>query len=112
MLEIIPYDFAKEFSPYPGPRWIRLGPNSGEKFRNEVLDKMYDKKQPILIDPDGAKISYGPSFLSEAFGQYALHHTIEDLNTFIKIKDDTPNSRRFKKRMMSYVEREIEKNKK
>lgn len=31
------YNFAKEFSKVPGPRTEDIGPYSGKKFREEVL---------------------------------------------------------------------------
>jgi len=104
----IEYDFAKEFSPYPGPRDESIGPNSGEKFRNEVLKKFYDQKQPILLNIDDTKISFGPSFLSEAFGLFAKEISKEKFIEFLEVKMDTPKGKRFKEKMMEYVERELE----
>ena len=41
MKEKIIYDFAKEYSEYPGPRDELIGEFSGERFRVEVLEKLY-----------------------------------------------------------------------
>jgi hypothetical protein len=43
MKPIIEYDFAKEFDPYPRPRYESIGPHSGEKFKDEVLKKISKK---------------------------------------------------------------------
>lgn len=106
--KIIDYDFAKEFNPYPGPRDEDIGPHSGEKFREEVLEKLFKENQPILLNIDNTKISFGPSFLSESFGLFAKKHTLDVFNEFIHIKDDTDKGKRFKVKMMEYVIREIE----
>lgn len=104
----IEYDFANEFSPYPGPREEKIGPNSGEKFRQEVLEKLFQDEQPILLNIEDTKMSFGPSFLSESFGLFAKAKTLEVFNELIKVKDDTPKGKRFKEKMMEYVVREID----
>lgn len=108
MKEIIEYNFAEEFSPYPGPRDESIGPNSGEKFKNEVLKKFFDDDQPILLNINDTKVSFGPSFLSEAFGLFAKEITLNKFKEFIKVKNDTPKGKRFEEKMMEYVQREIE----
>ena len=108
MKEIIIYDFAKEYSEYPGPRDESIGEFSGEKFRMEVLEKLYKDKQPIKLDVNGVQISFGPSFLSEAFGLFAKDIGLEEFNKFIEVIEDTEKSKRFKEKMMEYVMREIE----
>lgn len=57
---------VKNFSKYPGPRYIKLGDFSGEEFRDEVLvPALMDEN--ISVDFDGV-YGYGSSFLEEAFG--------------------------------------------
>ena len=53
--------------PCPGPRYIRLGPASGEEFRESWLNKELNHCSDLTIDLDGT-IGYGSSFLEEAFG--------------------------------------------
>lgn len=57
-----------DYSEFPGPRKESIGPNSGERFREEVLLKAIEKHgghiKVILDDTAG----YGSSFLEEAFG--------------------------------------------
>lgn len=55
---------------YQGPRFERLGPNSGELFRKTVLIPFLDglqENQIGIIDFGGTKV-YSPSFLEEGFG--------------------------------------------
>lgn len=61
--------YVKDFSEFPGPRKEIIGPNSGERFRDEVL---YQKIQEhpgevIQVILDGTA-GYGSSFLEESFG--------------------------------------------
>lgn len=65
--EKIVYDFAKEFSKKPGPRYRSLGQFSGEEFREDVLRDLLNRYDFIEIDGSGIDTSFTPSFLSEAF---------------------------------------------
>lgn len=62
---------AKEFSQYPGPRFERDGPHSGEVFRDKVLVPALERAERtgdrLVIDLDGVR-GYTASFLEEAFG--------------------------------------------
>jgi len=60
-------NIAKEFSKYPGPRYITLGPNSGEKFRKNILVPAFTNYESVTVILDGT-LGYGSSFLEEAFG--------------------------------------------
>lgn len=56
-----------EFTKYPGPRYIALGPNSGEEFREQYLVNALKKDPEVSINLDGV-LGYGSSFLEEIFG--------------------------------------------
>lgn len=59
---------AKDFSRYPGGRFIKQGPWSGELFREQVLMPAINSgNKPVVIELDGT-LGYGSSFLEEAFG--------------------------------------------
>lgn len=63
-------DVARDFSEYPGARYERLGPGSGEAFRKQLLIKRLESlgdRDALVIRLDGTK-GYGSSFLEEAFG--------------------------------------------
>lgn len=67
MSEIVKISVAKDFTTHPGPRYIRQGPWSGEKFRQSVLVPAFRRGKKVFVDLDGTK-GYGSSFLDEAFG--------------------------------------------
>ena len=62
---------ARDYSERPGGRFEWEGPNSGEKFREDVLVGRYrearDRDLPLIVDLDGTS-GYASSFLEEAFG--------------------------------------------
>lgn len=57
---------AESFTRHPGPRYVRQGPDSGERFRKVLIDWLarYDR---FVVDLDGTS-GFGSSFLDEAFG--------------------------------------------
>ena len=55
---------------YQGPRYKRLGPNSGEEFRDMYLIPWLDtltESEAAIVDFAGTVV-YMPSFLEESFG--------------------------------------------
>ena len=65
---------AKQFTKLPGARYIRLGPFSGEEFRQRFLLEPLRQGKTVIVELDGVR-GYGSSFLEEAFGG-----TVRDLN--------------------------------
>lgn len=61
------FSIAREFSPHPGPRYVRHGSNSGEALRKRLLEYVKQTPGRVVIDLDGTK-GFGSSFLDEAFG--------------------------------------------
>lgn len=57
---------ARDFSRYPGGRFKKISQNSGEEFRERLLEPAV-KTGKITIDLDGVR-GYGSSFLEEVFG--------------------------------------------
>lgn len=58
---------ARDFSRAPAGRHISDGPNSGEKFRDQLLVPALRKYNHVVLDLDGTR-GMGSSFLEEAFG--------------------------------------------
>jgi hypothetical protein len=57
-----------DFTKFPGPRFKKLGPGSGEEFRDDYLiPAIKEHGSNIDLNLDGAA-GYGSSFLEEAFG--------------------------------------------
>lgn len=102
------YHFATNFTKYPGPRFERLGKNSGEKFRETVLRPIFEKESAIDIDATGV-LSFGPSFLDEAFSPLAYKYGLDIFKKTIKFHSDTDMN--LYKKMMSYVSRYIDERK-
>jgi len=75
---------VKDFSKYPGPRYIRLGDYSGEEFRNSQLLPALKSDDEITVNFDGV-YGYGSSFLEEAFGGLVRHGaSLEQINRLKK----------------------------
>ncbi len=68
---VITLTIAKDFSPTPGGRYRRQGPNSGQEFLETVLLQKFEEAERdnkiLLVDLDGG-LGYASSFLEEAFG--------------------------------------------
>lgn len=91
-MKLIKFDFAKEFAKYPGGRFKRLGPSSGEEFRDDVLRPMLEKADRIDIDGSGVITSFSPSFLDECFGQLATEMGKEEFEKRIRLSSkDSPD---------------------
>lgn len=59
-------NIARDYTKFPGPRYIELGPNSGQHFRDTVLAPSLEDCSILEINLDGTA-GYGSSFLEEAF---------------------------------------------
>ncbi len=70
---MININISKEFSITPGARYVKDGPHSGELFREQFLEKLFEDpndNSEITVILDGTA-GYGTSFLEEAFGGLA-----------------------------------------
>lgn len=95
-MEKIKINICRDFSPTPGPRYIREGKFSGESFREKVLYpkvcEAIEKNIPFEVNLDGTA-GYGTSFLEESFGGliriYGLpYDKIMSLMSLISIEED------------------------
>lgn len=92
---MIKIKISKDFSNTPGGRLITEGPNSGEQFRNEILEPKYieakEKGEKILIDLDDC-YGFPISFLEESFGGLARKYPKDNIIKIIEIKsEDQPS---------------------
>ena len=60
-------EVAKDFSKFPGGRYLTDGPHSGQRFREDFLVPALNTTESVTIELDGT-LGYGSSFLEEAFG--------------------------------------------
>lgn len=60
---------SKDFTQFPGARFRKDGPFSGEEFRESLLEPLLENPEvtEIVVDLDGVD-GYATSFLEEAFG--------------------------------------------
>jgi len=107
-MQTINYNFAQEYSEYPGGRFIRLGDFSGEDFREKVLRRVFEDNDKIVIDASEIKTSFTPSFLDEAFGALAKEFGLEKFNKTVDLFSNT--NPKLKEKMMYYVERATSEN--
>lgn len=104
-IDMVKYIFIKEYTKYPGGRFVRLGPYSGEDFREKVLREIFKSGKSIEIDATGVVTSFSPSFLDEAFGTLAKEYGFEKFKTTVRLfSDDNPS---LTEKMMYYVERAV-----
>jgi len=87
-MNVIKYNFAKEFTKYPGGRYKTLGDFSGEQFREEVLENIFKSDDTIIeLDTSGVVTSFTPSFLDEAFGEMARRYGVKKFKEKVKFLD-------------------------
>ncbi len=95
------YCIAEQFTRYPGPRYEKQGPYSGQKFLNDVLIPNIERGEDITIDLDGT-VGYGPSFLDEAFGGLIREGTLT-FEEFTKRIDFISSRDYITKEIMAYA---------
>lgn len=102
---VIKYIFVDEYTEFPGGRFERLGPFSGENFRETVLREIFETGKKIEIDATGIVTSFSPSFLDEAFGTLAKEYGYETFcNTVTLFSKDNPS---LTEKMLYYVKRAV-----
>lgn len=93
---------AKEFSDCPAGRYRKDGPDSGERFRDELLYPALSKGETVEVDLDGS-LGYGSSFLEEAFGGLVRERGLSasELRQRLKIKSSISL---YPQRIWNYIE--------
>lgn len=85
---------AKDFSTSPGGRYIKDGPNSGEKFREKLLKPQYmlsvEAGEKLVVNFDGC-YGFPSSFIDESFGGLARELGNDILNNIVIISNDQPS---------------------
>lgn len=96
-------NIASEFSEFPVGRFYGDGPDSGERFRDEILEPALQDGGVVTIMLSGTE-GYGSSFLDEAFGGIVrkLRLTQSEVNARIILKAD-PEDESFVKETLGYI---------
>jgi hypothetical protein len=104
---MITLSIADKFSRYPGPRYRKDGPFSGEQFRDEQLIpamRQAIESNDILIVTLDDVAGYGSSFLEEAFGGLLRQgFTIEQLAQHLDIHAKTERFQHHRLRAQTYI---------
>lgn len=98
---------CKEDYAFEGPRFQKLGPESGEEFRTDFFIPWLEENKGntnLTVDFEGT-IVYTPSFLEETFGGAIRkgYIQVKDLN-FINLPDEQ------KKDILKYIKDALNKN--
>ncbi len=102
-------EIAKDFSPYPGGRYIADGRFSGEEFREDLLwpaiQDVPSKYDRIVVVLDGAA-GYPASFLEEAFGGLVRVHGVDatDLFRILTTEAKDPHFDTYRRLVRQYIE--------
>lgn len=103
---------VSEFSRFPGGRWKKDGPFSGEEFRDTIVIPALkaakaagDKVVVSLDDVEG----YASSFLEETFGGIVRANVMppEELMGILSVRSADPVFSGFKADALRYLERAI-----
>ena len=102
---------AKDYTKYPGGRFIKEGDYSGEDFRINYLKPWYLKSKEcgelLVVDLDGG-YGYGSSFLEEAFGGLARELNDRGVESIRIISNEEP---RLIESIKQYMREALEKTK-
>lgn len=81
-------NISKEYTDKPGARYESQGPNSGEKFRDNILYPVFlnaiDKNDELIVNLDGG-YGYGSPFIEEIFGGLVRKLKSENNNYYKKV---------------------------
>lgn len=90
---MITINIAKDYTILPGGRFAKEGPNSGEDFRQKILEPKFleakEKGEELTVILDGG-YGYATSFIEEAFGGLARKIKDKDLLKIKIISDEEP----------------------
>lgn len=96
----------------PGPRYKRIGPNSGEELRDAVLlpalKNAINLGEKLYIDLDGT-MPYGSSFLDEAFGGLIYRNGFSRSKVLKNVQLVSPTRPWLIKEVMGYINEAEEK---
>lgn len=84
-------NIAKDFSEYPGPRYIQQGESSGEEFYANLLNPAFadclNSSKQLVLNLDSSA-GYATSFLDEALGELVFDFTEKVVRENLIIKSE------------------------
>lgn len=102
-------EIAKDYSAYPAGRDEADGPFNGERFRKQHLLPKYNQAVrdgvELVVSLDGV-MSFGSSFLEEAFGGLIRREMVEksDLKRRLKVVTSRPGNARYESAIKRYID--------
>jgi hypothetical protein len=102
-------DIGRDFTATPGGRYRRLGPFSGEEFRDILAPKLRNAiadGRKLRVRIDSVKRSYSPSFLDEAFAGLVRDagFTKAEVQEHLELICETPRFEKYRTLAESYIE--------
>ncbi len=99
---------ATSFTKYPGPRYRKDGPFSGQQFREEMLSEALTaaihSSGLVSVVLDGVA-GYGSSFLEESFGGLIREgFSPADLEKHLSVVAETSRFQHHRVRALQYIE--------
>ena len=73
MMDTIEFSIAKDYTPFPGPRFTRQGEFSGERLGKILAKRLRASPSRFRVILDGT-VGIGSSFLDQAFGGLVSEH--------------------------------------
>jgi hypothetical protein len=83
--DVVRVNISKQFTKLPGGRYKRLGPFSGEEFRDNFLVGPLRQGKTVVVELDGVR-GYGSSFLEEAFGGVVRELDLDPIEALRRLK--------------------------
>ncbi|NRP11462.1 hypothetical protein XMM379_000632 [Aliiroseovarius sp. xm-m-379] len=101
-------DISKEYAAYPAGRDENDGPFNGQRFREEILLPRYNEAKEAgkrLIVSLAGVMSFGSSFLEEAFGGMVRVEGInkKDFLDRLEIRSDRASDKRYIAAIREYI---------
>ena len=95
-------DIAKDFSAYPAGRERSDGPNSAERFRDDILAPALRENSMVTVTLSGGIRGLPASFLDEAFGGL-VRLGLKDLSDRLVITAGEPFLERYRDKAWQYI---------
>lgn len=100
---MVTIDIAHDFSRFPGGRYRSDGPNSGERFRDDILEPALRSGDAITLVLDGVR-GLPSSFLEEAFGGLVRKSwSCSDLTSRLHFVAASPQLKRYPGQILDYI---------
>lgn len=108
MDEAVELSIARDYSRFPSGRDTNDGPNNGTRFREQFLLPRFREARakaiPLVVHLDGV-LSFGSSFLEEAFGGLVRVHRIprSEITETLQVEPGPVSNTRYRDAILRYI---------